>query len=290
MKTGRTRWRRFKWAVRIGVLLLIIGYPLIVGLDSCFYYPNDKVYYRPETFGLDHEDVRFPTRDGLTLAGWFMPAEGEPRGTVVHFHGNAGNITGHLPLIWWLPGQGYNLLMFDYRGYGESEGRVTRAGTITDGHAAVDYALARPEARGRPLFVYGQSLGGAVGIVVAAERQEVAAIVAESTFSSYRRIGAAYARRLLYFEWLGKALAAVTLSAGHDPIDFVGRIGPRPLLVIVAGSDQTCFPELGRELFEAAGQPKEFWLVPGAEHLGIDENHSRELIERITDFFERASP
>ena len=290
MKIGRTRWRRFKWAVRIGVLLLIIGYPLIVGLDGCFYYPNDKVYHRPETFGLDYEDVRFPTRDGLTLAGWFMPAEGEPRGTVIHFHGNAGNITGHLPLVWWLPGRGYNLLMFDYRGYGESEGRVTRAGTITDGHAAIDFALSRADVRGRPLFVYGQSLGGAVGTVVAAERAEVAAVVAESTFSGYRRIGAAYARRLLYFKWLGKALATVTLSDGYDPIDFVGRIGPRPLLVVVAGSDKTCFPELGRELYDAAGQPKEFWLVPGAEHLGIDEHHSREQIERITSFFERAGP
>ena len=282
-------WRLVKWVVRIGVLALAVGYLVLVGFDGKFYYPDDQIYVRPPDLRLAYEDVRLPTRDGLTLAGWFLPAQGQPRGTVVHFHGNAANITNHLPLVEWLPRCGYHVLMFDYRGYGESEGRVTRAGTIADGHAALDYALTRPEVRGGPLFVYGQSLGAAVAIVVAAERKEVAAVVAESPFSGYRRIAARHLRGLVYFDWLARGVAALTVSSGHDPIDVVDRVAPRPLLVIAAGNDRICLPESARELFDAAGQPKEFWLAPGAEHLMILDEYDSELKERVTHFFERAT-
>ena len=137
---------------------------------------------------------------------------------------------------------------------------------------------------------YGQSLGGAVAVVVAADRPEISAVVAESPFSAYRRIAARVARRLVFSQWLANGLAALTVSAGHDPIDVVDRLPPRPLLVIVAGEDEICFPELGRELFDAASQPKDFWLAPGSEHLGIAGDHYSELIERITRFFEQATP
>jgi fermentation-respiration switch protein FrsA (DUF1100 family) len=286
----RTRWWYFKWAVRLGVLAFAVGYLVFVGFDSKFYYPDRTVYDQPEAFGLVSEDVRFPTRDGLTLHGWFFPAQGEARGTVVHFHGNAANVSAHLGLVAWLPGEGYNLLMFDYRGYGESEGKVTRAGTIADGQAALDYALSRSDVRRRPLFFYGQSLGGAVAIVVAADRPEVTAVVAESTFSGYRRIAVEHLRRLVAFKWLAQGIVGLCISSGYDPIDALPRLAPRPLLVIVGGRDEICFPELGRELFAAAGEPKELWEVPEAQHLGVLAEDYSGLIKQITQFFERASP
>ena len=286
--TRKRRWRRIKWSVRLVVVLLVIGYLKFVGLDGKFYYPNTEVYGQPEDFGLTHEDVSFQTSDGLTLHGWFLPAVGEPHGTVVHFHGNAANITAHIGLIEWLPRAGYHVLMFDYRGFGRSEGHVTRAGTTRDGHAALDYALTRPEAAGLPLFFYGQSLGGAVAIVVAAERPEVRAVVAESTFASYRGIAARQAQRLVHFGWLSRLLARATVSAGQDPIDVVARLAPRPLLVIAAEQDTICFPEQARELYEAAAEPKSFWLVPGAEHLAVALAAERELTQRVTALFEEA--
>ncbi|MFH1747083.1 MAG: alpha/beta hydrolase [Planctomycetota bacterium] len=284
----QTRWRRFKWTVRLTVLAILIGYPLLVGFDGWFYYPNNTIYQLPQTYGLEHEAVRFSTSDSLTLNGWFLPAARPARGTIIHFHGNAANISGHLLLVEWLPHRGYNVLMFDYRGYGESEGKVTRAGTILDGHAAVDYALSRADVRGQPLFVYGQSLGGAVAAVVAAERPEIDAVVLESPFSGYRRIAARVVRQLVFSQWVANGLAALTVSAGYDPVNVIAEIAPRPLLVIVAGADEVCFPELGRELYEAAAEPKEFWSAPGAGHLNIREDHDQELMERITDFLERS--
>jgi uncharacterized protein len=288
----RTRLsRRTRWLIRLGVLLLAAGYLKFVGLDSKFYYPDDVAYVEPAQLGVCYEDVHFRTADGLTLHGWFLPASTAPaKGVVVHFHGNAANVSAHLALVSWLPERGYHTLLFDYRGFGKSEGRVSRAGTIRDGHAALDYVLAREDPRGLPVFFYGQSLGGAVAMVVAAERPEVAGVVAESTFSGYRKIAALHVQRLVRVGWLARALATVAISGGHDPIDVVGRLSPRPVLVIGAENDQICFPEMSRELFEAAGEPKWFWLAPRAEHLGILEEYPRELPERICGFFEGAAP
>ena len=282
-------WRRIRWSVRLGLLALVVGYLKFVGLDAKFYYPDHEVYVDPAQLGLRYQNITFRTRDGVKLHGWFLPAVGVAKGMVVHCHGNAANVTGHVVLVSWLPDAGYHVLMFDYRGYGKSEGRVTRAGTILDAHAALDYARARPEAAGLPVFLYGQSLGGAVAIVVAADRPEVAAVVAESTFSSHRGIAARHVRRLVRFDWLARFLATISISGGYYPIDVVARLSPRPLLVIAAENDQICFPELARELYDAAGEPKSFWLAPRAEHLAILEEHPRELAERVTQFFDQAA-
>ncbi len=283
------RRSRVRWTVRLLVLAAVCGYLKFVGLDGCFYYPDQVVYVTPAELRLRCENVTFPTSDGLMLHGWFLPAVGEPRGLVVHFHGNAANISNHLPLVHWLPAAGYHVLMFDYRGYGQSPGRPTRAGTVLDGQAAVDYALSRPEVRDLPLFVYGQSLGGAVAIVVAADRPEIRAVVAETTFGSYRGIAARHARKIFQFDWLSRLVASMCISSGYDPIDVVQRISPRPLLVITAGNDQICFPELGRELYAAASEPKTFWEAPGAEHLDIISACQAQLVEQITDFFKAAA-
>jgi fermentation-respiration switch protein FrsA (DUF1100 family) len=279
------RWRRIKWVIRGAIVLGFLGYVVFVGLDRhFFYYPNDKQYVTPAELDLRHEEVWFTTEDGVRLHGWFLPTSQHPKGVVVHFHGNAANISNHLPLAAWLPDAGYHVLMFDYRGYGKSEGSVTRAGTIRDGHAAIDYVQTRPDCQDLPLLVYGQSLGGAIAVVVTAEHPEVKAIVAETTFSSHRNIARLHAERMVGSRWLGHALATLLIPNGYDPLDVVADLPPRPLLVIAADNDNICFPELGRELYDAAAQPKEFWLARG-EHLDILDS---QLINRVSRFFDDA--
>lgn len=293
-----SRMQLLTWTLRLVLVALVIG-ALIVRCDSWFYYPSQRIWETPSLLGMRYEDVRLSAADGVSLHGWWLPAEsGRPgrrgadasaaRGTVIHFHGNAENITAHLVLVEWLPRAGYNVLMFDYRGYGQSGGSVSRAGTIRDGHAAVDYVLSRPDVDRRRIFAYGQSLGGAIAVFIAAERPEIRAVVVESTFSGYRRIAATHLQKLVLLSAPARGLAALLVSGGYDPIDVVGRISPRPLLVIAAERDSICAPQLGRELYEAAGEPKEFWLVPGAGHLAILESAGEELEQRVLEFLERA--
>lgn len=279
--------RRRRWIVSGAVAALIAGVT-IVKLDRLFYYPSDGRWFSPQEFGLRHEDVYFETADGVRLHGWLLRAEGRSKGTIVHFHGNAANITNHVALVWWLPPAGYDVLMFDYRGYGQSAGRVSREGTIRDGHAALDCVRSRSDLDTHRLAVYGQSLGGAVATVVAAERPEVRALVLDSTFSSYRRIAAMHLRRTLLLPGLPEGLAAALVSRGHDPIDHIGRFAPRPLLVVASAEDNICFAELGRELFEAAGEPKEFILLSQGGHLEAVLDDVEGVQGRILRFLDSA--
>lgn len=287
--TPKLPWRRIRWIVRALVAAIILVM-LLRGCDGAFYYPSRTSWFSPQEFGISQfEDVYFRTRDGVKLHGWWAPAFREPRGTVIHFHGNAENVTNHIALSAWLPGAGYNLLIFDYRGYGRSEGSVTRAGTVLDGHAALDYALSRPEVDPRRLFFFGQSLGGAVAFYVAAERSEVRALVIDSSFPSYRAIATAHARRMLPFHWLSDGAANLLVSDGYDPVDVVDRIPPRPLLVIASGRDNVCFPELARALFDAAREPKQFWHVDDAGHCETVLLCPDEATRRIRALFDSAA-
>ena len=288
----RRCWRPWRWAVRLTVLGLLIGIPLECGLDRLFYHPDPVAYFSPQQFGCTAEDVYFTSRDGVRLHGWFLKSQatGPARGTIVHFHGNAANISNHIACVYWLPARGFNLLMFDYRGYGKSEGSPTRAGTIADGHAAIDYALSRADVDRSRLFVYGQSLGGAVATVVVAERAEVRALVVEGTFADYRKIAARHLANRIWSTSIASAIASATISGEFQPVDYVAKISPRPVFVITGEQDTICYPELGRALFDAAKAPREFWEAAGAEHLGVYEAAGAELERRVVAFLDGVKP
>lgn len=260
----------------------------MIGLDGFFYHPTRRVWATPDEYGLVCEEVTFASRDGVLLHGWYAPARGNPRGTIIHYHGNAENLTNHIAFTAWMPDAGFNLFIFDYRGYGKSQGTPTRAGTIADGHAALDYVLSRAETGSARVYLYGHSLGGAIATVVAAERPEVAALIVDSTFSSYRRIAALHAQKLFGAQWIASNISHLLVSGGFDPVDYISRIAPRPVLVITSGRDRVCFPELGRELFEAAAEPKEYWEVPEAGHGEAIFERPEETMRRIERFLSRA--
>jgi len=247
-------------AATIAAVLAIaaLGCATLVGCNGLFYYPDARIHGTPLTHGLVAvEELAFSAPDGPRLHGWWVPAVGTASGTVVYCHGNYGNLTLHAGSVRWLPRRGFNLLIFDYRGYGASEGEVERAGTVADAVAAIDVALGRDPDR---TVVFGHSLGGAIGMVAAAQRPQVRAVIAESTFASYRDAawGAA--------PWLLRWLTPLVISSGHDPIDSLAEISPRPLLVIHGTDDDITPFYLGEALFAAAQEPKEFLPVEGTGH------------------------
>lgn len=282
--------RRHPWRWRLLFYSLLLLLPVVFKLDCMFYYPDRHTYWQPRDFGLRAEDVHFSSRDGARLHGWWLPALIKPvRGTIVHFHGNAANISNHVALVSWLPYSGYNVLMFDYHGYGRSEGRVNRIRTRIDGHAAIDYVLSRPDVDRQRLFAYGQSLGGAIAVTVAADRPEVKAVVAEGAFGDYRELAAQHLARRLGSLRLARLIAWALISRGDDALCAIRKISPRPLLIIAGEQDSLCFPGEGRRLYEAAGEPREFWLVPGAGHLSILSVAGDELQRRVLEFLGQAA-
>ena len=259
----------------------------MLGCDRIFYYPSKQQYDSPETCRLTYEPVTIPTPDGQKLHGFFFPSHGKAaRGTVLHLHGNAGNISGHFQQVAWLPEHGFNVLCFDYRGYGQSTGTVSRAGTIIDANAALDYLLARQDIDSKRIVVFGQSLGGAIGIVLAAQRTEIRGLAVDGAFDSYRRIASWHVRRsplLLAIAWW----VPWALSRSFDPIDSVQRISPRPLLILHGTADQVVPVEMGRRLYQQAGEPKKIILFEGADHYQALQERTEESHPPLLAFFEK---
>src|SRR5258706_10167145 len=136
-----------------------------LALASCtavFFQPHRVRVLTPDQLGLAYDEVRFKTRDGLELYGWFIPAKGPALGTVLQLHGNAENISTHFASLAWMPARGFNVFIFDYRGYGASEGEPTLAGAQIDIDAAMQALLARNDIDKDRIVIYGQSLGGAL--------------------------------------------------------------------------------------------------------------------------------
>jgi uncharacterized protein len=157
-------------------------------VENMFFYPDRVTYTRPEQFGLRVEELHFASA-GAQLHGWWLPAVGAATGSVLHVHGNAANISNHLPLVAWLPLAGFNVLMFDYRGFGQSEGRPTLNGIVDDAAAALAVLRQRPDVDAARLAIFGQSLGGATALRLLARpgaAQGVRLAIIDSAFSSYR--------------------------------------------------------------------------------------------------------
>lgn len=255
--------------VRSSLLLQVVL--LLSACDGIFFQPNDRFYYAPETLGLAYEELWFESGDGTRLHAWYLPATSrgaQPRGTIVFFHGNAANITNHVFAVRWLPREGYAVFLFDYRGYGQSEGEPERAAAIADGAAAIREA--RAQAAGGPLIVYGQSLGGALAMASLAEAgtDGVRALIVEASFRSYREV----ARLVMDRSWLTwpfqYPVSWAFFSDELSPAEFWDRIAAVPTLVIHREGDGTVPFEAGRLLHESLpARDKTFWRVPGEGHI-----------------------
>ncbi len=258
----------------------------MLGRDGVFYHPTTRTYSVPETYRLAYESVFFKTGDGSCLHGWFFPAGGNANGTVVHFHGNAGNITGHFEFVRWMPAAGWNVLCFDYRGFGMSQGKCNRPATIDDGHAAIEYAKSRDDVDPNRIVIFGQSIGGAIGIVVAARRDDVCGIATDSAFSHYRRLAAWHVRRSPLLFALAWWVPKVLVSDGYDPIDYVGRISPQPIFLFQGTADRIIDWHMAEELYQAANDPKELWLIPDLDHTEALEVLAETARPRLLRFFQ----
>ena len=241
----------------------------VQGCQGLFFHPADEHYTNPEElFGYDYEDVWFESSDSVRLHGWFIPAQKtEPIGTIVHFHGNAQNISAHIATISWLPEKGFNIFTFDYRGFGKSEGNPTITGVHADGIAAIETAIEQWGEKQGGVLVIGQSLGASVAITSSAkiDGDGVTGIIAENPFESYRGI----ARDTLSSFWLTWPVQhplSWLVNDDYAPRDYLYRLESTPVLYLISGADEIVPPSHGKSLYERTEGPRHLWVVEGARH------------------------
>lgn len=263
--------------------------PLMLAQSACtqlFFHPLAQPVFDPADAGIVYETVTFEAGDGTRLHGWFLPSRlPDAEATVLFLYGNAENKSTHIASVYWLPEHGFNVLMFDYRGYGGSAGRPTLPGMHDDIDAALRHLLSRPEPSSQRIIVFGQSLGGSLALTAVADspwRSHIHGVVVEGAFSGYRAI----AREKLSGFWLTWPLAwpfSLTISDHYRPLDAAARISPIPLLLVYSTEDDIVPAHHGERLYDAARSPKHLWKVDGIPHIAafIDDDRRRELVSLI---------
>ena len=271
---------------KLRLLLTISAALTSAGCTHLFFQPSAAIFSDPAAEGLRYETIKFSAADATPLTGIFFPAAGAPLGTIVHFHGNARNMTAHFPYSAWLAKEGFNVFIFDYRGYGASGGKPQLPGLVLDGMAALAQAARLPGAQPGKIIVFGQSLGGAVAAAAVAQYGLTpAAMVLEGVFYSYKGVAAAVLRSR-WWSWPLAWLPAAAVTAKYAPSDYIGKIAC-PKIFIHSLTDRAVPAEQGRKLFNAAGAPKEFWQVPSG-HIEAFGQHRAVYGPKLVEFLKTA--
>ncbi|HOW35576.1 MAG TPA: alpha/beta hydrolase [Candidatus Omnitrophota bacterium] len=261
--------------ILIVIVFSILAFVLFVRYfeSRSVFYPTREIPVTPSAVGLDFDDVYFKTQDGVTLNGWFVKA-GDGRCTLLYFHGNAGNLGHRLEKIALFHQLGVNIFIIDYRGYGKSTGKPTEQGVYQDALAAYDYLLADRGINPEKIVGYGDSLGGAVAIDLATKKK-LSCLIIDSSFTSVADLGK------MIFPFVPSFLLATKM----DSINKVKGISI-PKLFIHSVNDEIVPFALGKKLFDAAAQPKEFLTITG----GHNTNHidsKDDLLKGIGDFLKK---
>jgi alpha-beta hydrolase superfamily lysophospholipase len=279
----------------LAAVILIAGAVGLHGSQQIIKRRTPDVQTDPAEYGLSYEEVAFQSRDGLTLRGWFIPAE-EPRGTIVFCHGHGGSMDPDIEYAPVFHENGYNVLMFDFRGHGRSEGQRVSMGyhERLDLLGAVDYLRSRGIDR---VGVLGFSMGGAVAISTAPQSEAIRAVVSDGAFA---RLGNAItngAKERGLPGWVAALMSPLIICFASlrlgawllkaDPIRWVDKIAPRALLIIHGGLDPYVSLAEVQELYAKAGEPKELWVVPEAGHRQVDRQCPDEYRARLLAFFDK---
>jgi hypothetical protein len=259
-----------------GTALLIVGVLALLWMlqRRLIFFPFGGAPAVAEAGLAGVEQVSFETSDGLTLNAWFVPAMGPPpHVTVLVFNGNAGNRLHRVPLAAELRRRGCHVLLTDYRGYGGNPGTPSEPGLAADARAARAYLLNRPEVAPSRLVYFGESLGTAVAVDLAAEHPP-AALVLRSPFTSIVEIGQHHYPFIPVRLLLRDRFAA---------IDQIARIHV-PLLVVAGERDSIIPIEYSRRLYEAANEPKTLVVLPNADHNDYELLAGEDMVRTIAVF------
>ncbi len=246
------------WIAGILLLFYVAIMALLYAFQSKFiYFPSREVLVTPASIGLDFDDVRLQTEDGVSIAGWYVPAEKNSK-VVLFFHGNGGNISHRLDTIELLHRLGLNVLIIDYRGYGQSQGVTDEQGTYLDAEAAWRYLVEKRHIDPERIIILGRSLGGGIASWLA-WRHPPKALILEATFTSVTDM-AGQQYPFLPTKWLTR-----------NRYDTAARLPEIevPVFIVHSPSDDVIPFAHGQRLFALANEPKVFLEIEGGHNEGF---------------------
>jgi uncharacterized protein len=265
--------RKFAWFFAVAAVV-IFAVRLMNPFERLIFFPERGLIETPSAVGLAYEDAAITAEGGVELHGWWVP--GRRVETLLWMHGNAGNISHRIDQLRLLHDLvGANVLMLGYRGYGRSRGAPSETGLYADARAGLAYLRSRAGVAADRIFYFGQSLGSAVAVDLAAAAPP-RGLVLETPFTSIR----AMARTIV-----PGPLALVV----PNQFDNLGKIASlrAPVLFIHGDQDEIVPYEQGRELFAAAAAPKAFYTVRGAHHNDVYVVGGETYFRRIREFIEK---
>jgi alpha-beta hydrolase superfamily lysophospholipase len=285
--------------VSVSVVLFVIGPGMLLHPHrrTIDYYRGRTPLLHPGDLGIRWEEVVIKSTDGLRLSCWLIPAEGIPKGTIVHLHGVSECKIVGLPLAERLHRHGYNVFLYDSRRHGDSEGKYCTYGFYEkhDTSTIISWLERRTDLKTGTIGLFGSSMGAAVAIQVAAIDKRVAVVVAESGFATLRTIFDDYQKRMIKLPWhyLRNLVIVRSERKAHfkassvSPMDAVRDVHV-PIFILHGTKDRLIKCSYSEQLYANTGEPKELWLIDGADHSNMAEVGGEEYYTRILDFFDRA--
>jgi len=284
--------------ILIGITFLILALSFILVYANT-HPPKYPLSIPPSDYHLDYEDVSFTSDDSVALKGWLVkPAHPGTRSpAIIICHGVGANRSDFTELAASFSKRGYFILQFDFRAHGESAGSRTSLGyhEQKDIIAALHYLKNRREIDSGRIGIYGFSMGGSSAILAAAKTGAFSVVVADSAFTSLRdqvreAITGFYhlpAFPFLHLTVLGYELYFQTRVDAVAPVKVIDAIAPTPVLIIAGEGDALIPADNGRRLYAAAKEPKELWVIAGADHGGTLAAAGDEYEKRVGEFFDK---
>lgn len=272
------RPRSKRWIVILSAaLLLVLPWALLMFLETSFiYFPSRELIDTPAAYGLLYEDVFAETGDGVKVHGWLMKPTGTPRAFLLFSHGNAGNVSGRPEIARPLVQRGLAVLLYDYRGYGQSEGSPNEEGTYSDAEAMLAVLAARAPSQGH-IFLFGRSLGGGVSYELALRHPELGGLITDATFTSMREM----ARLVFPIPGVWRLV-----RTRYDNLDKAPRVLV-PRLVMHGTHDELIPFAMSERLRDATDPPAAFHPIAGAGHNDTFAVGGREYADAIERFVQQ---
>jgi fermentation-respiration switch protein FrsA (DUF1100 family) len=286
-KSSGYHWAKSIFLFAIKALLILTLLTMIAGFAEV-----NKALHPPRLippgntlrkYNVKYQSVNLFTEDGIRLSAWYTPPK---KGAVILLaHGYGDNRPEWVYEM--LVKRGYGVLAWDARAHGESDGEISTIGylEVLDVKAALDYALAQPDVK--HVGAWGGSMGGATLIRATAQFPQIEALFVDSSFDSLDD-EFDFLVPYPFINPLAKLIAKIETGINLDevsPLDDIGKISPRPVYIVHSTADIVAPPNAGEKLFNAAKEPKFFWLAPNAPHLAIYLDNPRRYQRRLVEFF-----